>query len=68
MKLLHYSKNPLRAIYSREHDAQRCGYAKTTGLWVSVEGDEDCASGVIWDASAIAQIVPIEQPAMSETC
>ena len=41
MRLIHYSKEPLTAVYSRAHDRNGCGCYKTPGLWVSVEGPDD---------------------------
>src|SRR3990167_3568080 len=41
MRLIHYSKTPLTAVRSTRHNAHLVGAYKTSGLWVSVEGDDD---------------------------
>lgn len=43
-RLIHYSKEPLLSVYSREHDDYRGGAYKTPGLWISVEGEYDWIS------------------------
>lgn len=47
MRLLHYSDNPIGALYSFEqpsHDLAWSGGRKPSGLWVSVEGPDDWRS------------------------
>ena len=41
MRLIHYSKKPLRRVRSKPHDNALVGAYKTPGLWVSVEGPDD---------------------------
>lgn len=41
MRLIHYSAEPLTEVWSRPHDDAPVGPYKTTGLWVSVEGEYD---------------------------
>ena len=55
-RLIHYSHKPLGKLYSREHTERQGGYAKTPGLWVSVEGPDDWAS---WCESENFGIGPI---------
>lgn len=43
MRLLHYSAKPLDAVRTTAADLRRDG-SKPTGLWVSVEGDDDWKS------------------------
>lgn len=40
-RIIHYSATPLLAVRSRPHDASQCGAYKTSGLWVSIEGEDD---------------------------
>lgn len=44
MKLLHYSREPLGKIRSTKQNAPDWSGAKPSGLWVSVQGDDDWKS------------------------
>jgi hypothetical protein len=44
MRLIHYSKEPLKSVYSiplAQQSERRSGLHKPRGLWVSVEGEND---------------------------
>lgn len=41
MKLIHYGRKHLTSVYDRDPAEGICGCFKPTGLWVSVEGEDD---------------------------
>lgn len=49
-RLVHFSADPLVSVRSREQEDEWLWRGKPTGLWISIEGEEDSCSWSEWNA------------------
>lgn len=66
MRLLHYSDKPVKKITRREQDNEEYfTYQKPTGLWVSVEGEDDWLSWCRAESFGLEQLKRVHEVILS---